>query len=80
MENTKQKFIDLAYSKFGIKANGKITFEQAFEIIDELELTIPDVVKRSEPLICPECNCNAAYWNPLEEYYECFCGHRFNAV
>ena len=37
MENFKKKFIDTAYSKFGVKANESINFEQAFAIIDEIE-------------------------------------------
>jgi len=47
MKNFKQKFINTAYSKFGIKANGSIDFEQAFAIIDEIEqCNIANVSKR----------------------------------
>lgn len=41
----KQKFIDLAHSKFGIKPNGSINFEQAFEVLDEID--------QREQFICP---------------------------
>ena len=26
-------------------------------------------------LICPVCNCNKAFWNPLEYENQCPCGH-----
>jgi len=36
MGEFKQRFIDTAYSKFGIKAIESINFEQAFAILDEI--------------------------------------------
>jgi hypothetical protein len=38
----KKEFIELAYKKYGIKANGKITFEQAFEIMDSINSNEPN--------------------------------------
>lgn len=37
MKKTKQKIIDLAYYKYGIKANENINFQQVFEILDEIQ-------------------------------------------
>lgn len=58
---SKKQFIDLAYTKFGINANGSITFEQAFEIIDEMNCLphgdAPKVRKHEQDgNLCPECN------------------------
>jgi hypothetical protein len=36
-----------------------------------------NVSNTEEELICPICNCNKAYWNPIEEYNECPCGHNW---
>lgn len=45
MDEFKQRFIDTAYSKFGIKAIESINFEQAFAILDEMQqCNIADVI------------------------------------
>ena len=65
----------IAISKSEIKA-GNYTKFTAEELIQALQETKPKE-GRSEQLICPECNCNKAYWNPAEEYNECPCGHNW---
>lgn len=53
MDEFKQRFIDTAYSKFGIKAIESINFEQAFAILDEMQqCNIANVVERSEQFYC----------------------------
>lgn len=55
MEEFKQRFIETAWSKFGIKAIESINFEQAFAILDEMkQCNIAVVVGQSEQL-CPKC-------------------------
>ena len=50
MEDFKLRFIETAYTKFGIKAIESINFEQAFAILDEMQqCNIANVVK---PFIC----------------------------
>lgn len=62
MKTKKEKFLELAYSKFGLSANEEITFEQVFEIIDELESEKQYCRNESkggyrciDPSLCPEC-------------------------
>ena len=31
-------------------------------------------MKEQEVIICPDCNCNKAFWNPIENEYQCPCG------
>ena len=51
MEDFKLRFIETAYTKFGIKAIESINFEQAFAILDEMQqCNIANVVGQSEQL------------------------------
>ena len=51
MEDFKLRFIETAYTKFGIKAIESINFEQAFAILDEMQqCNIANVVWQREQL------------------------------
>ena len=52
MKNFKKQFIETAYSKFGVKANESINFEQAFAIIDEMEQCNKHFDSNNEVAVC----------------------------
>ena len=76
MEDFKLRFIETAYTKFGIKAIESINFEQAFAILDEMQqCNIANVVGQSEqlkPLPPNECKqCGVLIDHRLNECGDC---------
>jgi hypothetical protein len=80
IKNVKKKLEELTYEVKLIKSDEPEKMTDVMIRIEELaglvnKLSIPD--NDIEQLICPVCNCNKAYWNPVEEYNECPCGYNW---